>query len=143
MWKRPDCKMKVTKADLSAVEELSELNRRLIEDEHHPNPMNVQQLAQRMTRWLQDEYTCYLATEDGKAIAYCLYREDREYYYLRQLFVERAHRRKGIAAKLLDWMYQNVWADKKVRLDVLAHNEEAIEFYNAYGFQVGCLRMEK
>ena len=79
----------------------------------------------------------------GLPIAYCLFREDREYFYLRQLFVERAHRRKGIATKLLDWMYQNVWTDKKVRLDVLAHNEEAIEFYKAYGFQVGCLRMEK
>ena len=57
--------MKVRKADLSAVEELSELNRRLIEDEHHPNSMNVQQLGQRMSRWLQEEYTCYLATDGG------------------------------------------------------------------------------
>ena len=47
------------------------------------------------------------------------------------------------ATKLLDWMYQNIWTDKKVRLDVLAHNEEAIAFYKAYGFRVGCLRMEK
>ena len=118
--------MKVRKADLSAVGELSELNRRLIEDEHHPNPMNAQQLTQRMSRWLQEEYTCYLATENGITIAYCLFRDDEEHYYLRQLFVDRAHRRKGIATKLLDWMYQNVWTDKKVRLDVLALKLRAV-----------------
>jgi ribosomal protein S18 acetylase RimI-like enzyme len=135
--------MKITKADLSDVEQLAELNKRLIEDERHPNPMNVQQLAQRMAEWLQGEYTCYLATEDRSTVAYCLFRDDGKYYYMRQLFVERAYRRKGIASRLLDWMYQNVWTDKKVRLDVLSHNEEAIAFYKAYGFRVGCLRMEK
>ena len=135
--------MKVTKAGLADVEKLGELNKRLIEDERHPNPMNVQQLAQRMTEWLQDEYSCYLASEDGSTVAYCLFRNDGDYYYMRQLFVERTHRRKGLATKLLDWMYQNVWTDKKVRLDVLSHNEEAIAFYSAHGFQIGCLRMEK
>ena len=135
--------MKITRADFSHVEKLAELNKRLIEDERHPNPMNVPQLARRMDEWLRGEYTCYLATEDGFTIAYCLFRDDGEYYYMRQLFVERAHRRKGLATQLLDWMYQNVWTDKKVRLDVLSHNEEAIAFYKAYGFRVGCLRMEK
>lgn len=135
--------MKVTKADLSNVEKLAELNKRLIEDERHPNPMNVQQLARRMAAWLQGEYTCYMATEHGLTLAYCLFRDEGDYYYLRQLFVESAYRRQGIATQLLDWMYQHIWIDKKVRLDVLAHNTAAIAFYKAYGFEVGCLRMEK
>ena len=44
---------------------------------------------------------------------------------------------------MMDWMYANVWTDKPVRLDVLAHNEEAAAFYRAYGFRVAVLRMEK
>ena len=55
--------MKVTRADFSDVEKLGKMNKRLIEDERHPNSMNVQQLTQRMTDWLQGEYICYLATE--------------------------------------------------------------------------------
>jgi ribosomal protein S18 acetylase RimI-like enzyme len=135
--------MRITKAELSDVEQLAVLNKHLIEDERHPNPMNVQQLAQRMSGWLQGEYTCYLVTEDRRTVAYCLFRDDGEYYYMRQLFVERANRRRHIATRLLDWMFQNVWTDKKVRLDVLSHNEDAIAFYKAYGFRVGCLRMER
>ena len=82
--------MEVTKADHSDVEKLAELNKRLIADERHPNPMNVRQLGERMAEWLQEEYTCYLATEDGSTVAYCLFRDDGDYYYVRQLFVELA-----------------------------------------------------
>ena len=135
--------IKVRKADLTDIAELADLNKHLIEDEDHPNPMNARQLAQRLTGWLQSKYTCYLASEGGIIVAYCLYRDDGEHYYMRQLFVGRGYRRRGIATKLLDWLYKNIWTDKKVRLDVLAHNEEAIAFYKAYDFRVGCLRMEK
>ena len=62
---------------------------------------------------------------------------------MRQLFVERPYRRKGIATAFLDWMYDHIWIDKKVRVDVLSHNREAIAFYVAYVFRVGCLRTEK
>ena len=135
--------MKITKADLSNVETLTKLNIRLIEDERHPNPMDVPQLAERMAEWLQGEYGAYLVTENGLFVAYCLFRDDGDYYYLRQLFVDRTYRRKGIATRLLDWMYAHIWTDKRVRLDVLAHNTAAIAFYQAYGFEVGCLRLEK
>jgi ribosomal protein S18 acetylase RimI-like enzyme len=135
--------MRFTEATLSDVGTPAELNKRLIEDEDHPNPMNVEQLADRMSGWLQDEYSCYLPVAEGTTIAYCVFRDDGEFYYMRQLFVERTHRRQGIATKLLDWMYAHVWADKKVRLDVLAHNKEAISFYENYGFSTSCFRMEK
>ena len=105
--------------------------------------MNIDQLADRMTGWLENEYICYLAKDAEKIFAYCLYRDDGEYYYLRQFFVERQHRRKGIATQILDWMYSNISRNKKVRVDVLSHNQEAIAFYEKYSFRVGCLRMEK
>ncbi len=62
---------------------------------------------------------------------------------VRQLFVARACRRRGIATALMDWMCTNVWSGKPVRLDVFAHNEDAIAFYRGYGFRVAVLRMEK
>ena len=140
---RPREKMRIVEADLAQLEKLAEMNKRLIEDEGHSNPMNIQQLVQRMYEWLRGDYRGYLALENNTAVAYCLYRDDGEYYYLRQLYVEREWRRRGVATRFLDWMYQQVWIDKRVRLDVLSHNEGAIAFYRKYGFTIGCLSMEK
>ena len=135
--------MTINRADASDVKELAELNRQLIEDEQHPNPMTRDELAERMIRWMEEGYTCYVARSGGVSVGYCLFRDDGKHYYLRQLFVARACRRRGIATALLDWMYANVWSGKPVRLDVFAHNEEAVAFYRGYGFRVAVLRMEK
>jgi GNAT superfamily N-acetyltransferase len=105
--------MEIVRAELTDAETLAELNKRLIEDERHPDPMNIAQLTERMREWLATEYICYVAKENGHIVAYCLYRDDGGYYYMRQLYVDRAHRRKGIATRLLDWLYENVWIDKK------------------------------
>ena len=110
--------MEIVRAELTDVDRLAELNKRLIEDERHPNSMNITELAQRMQEWLATDYICYMAKENGHTVAYCLYRDDGGHYYMRQLYVDRGHRRKGIATRLLDWLYENVWTGKKVRLDV-------------------------
>ncbi len=135
--------MTVVKADASQVEELAELNRQIIDDEQHPESMTRAQLAERMASWLQDGYVGYVAHRAGATVGYCLFRDAGRHYYLRQLFIARSHRRRGLATALLDWMYANVWAGKPVRLDVFAHNERAVAFYKAYGFRVAVLRMEK
>ena len=122
---------------------LAGMNRRLIEDERDPNPMTVCELAERMEGFLSGGYTAYLARQADRVVSYVLYRDDGATYYMRHLYVERGYRRRGIASELLDWRFANVWTDKPVRLDVLAHNQNAIAFYTVYGFEVGCLRMEK
>jgi ribosomal protein S18 acetylase RimI-like enzyme len=135
--------MEIVRAEIIDVEVLAELNKHLIEDERHPNPMNIAKLTERMQEWLATDYICYVAKQNDSIVAYCLYRDDGGYYYMRQLYVDRAHRRKGIATQLLDRLYENVWTDKKVRLDVLVHNEDAVAFYKRYGFRIGVFRMEK
>ena len=135
--------MKIVPATLADIEILAQLNKRLIEDERYPNPMDVAQLAERMTGWLQAEYQGYLVIINENIAAYCLYRDDDKYYYLRHLYVDRGFRRQGIATQLLDWMYAHVWTDKRVRLDVLIHNKTAIAFYQKYGFEIRVLSMEK
>ena len=135
--------MEIVRAETTDAEALAKLNKHLIEDERHPNPMNIAELTERMQEWLATDYICYVAKQNGSIVAYCLYRDDGGYYYMRQLYVDRAHRRKGIATQLLDWLYENVWMDKTVRLDVLVHNEDAVAFYKRYGFRIGVFRMEK
>ena len=61
--------MEIVRAELTDVEILAELNRRLNEDQQHPPWMNMNQLTQRMKTWLENEYVCYLAKENGSIIA--------------------------------------------------------------------------
>ena len=56
---------------------------------------------ERMSDWLQAEYCGYLAKIDDRITAYCLYRDDGSYYYLRHLFVDRGFRRQGIAISIV------------------------------------------
>lgn len=135
--------MKISPIELTDVETLAILNKRLIVDEGFPNPMTVEQLAERMSGWLQAEYHGYLGKVGHYIAAYCLYRDDGGNYYLRHLYVDRDFRRQGLATQLLNWMFKNIWVDKKVRLDVLIHNQNAIAFYQKYGFETRVLRMEK
>ena len=77
--------MEIARAELNDAEGLAGLNQNLIEDEGHPNPMNVDQLAQRMKEWLKTDYNCYTVKQNGCIVAYCLYRDDSGYYHMRQL----------------------------------------------------------
>ncbi len=84
--------MEIVRAELTDAKVIAELNRCLIKDEQHPNSMDINQLTERMKKWLGNEYVCYLAKENGSIIAYCLYRHEGKYFYMRQLYVARKHR---------------------------------------------------
>ena len=61
--------MEIVKAKLTDADILAELNKELIEDEQHPNPMNISQLTERMREWLATDYICYMAKEKGSIVA--------------------------------------------------------------------------
>ena len=117
---------------------LAVLNKQLIEDEGHSNPMSVRELAARMGKWLQNGYFCYGIARNGRPVAYALYRDDGDYFYLRQLFTARDHRNQGLASKLLEHLKTTVFAKKTVRLEVLSGNKRALKFYQKHGFEVYC-----
>ena len=123
--------------------ELAALNKQLIEDEGHANPMDLPELAERMQTWLETEYACYALEDEGRLVAYSLWRDDGDYYYLRQLFTRRDARRNGYASALLDHLEREVYNDKPIRLEVLAGNGGAKVFYEKLGYALYCHTMSK
>ncbi len=106
--------------------------------------MSVDALVLRMSGWLQSEYTAYLALdEDGTPVGYALYRDDGDYFYLRQLFVARTQRQKGIASRFLAYLKSDPLTSKPVRLEVLSGNKAARKFYERNGYTDYCVTMEK
>ncbi len=123
--------------------EIAKLNMQLIEDEGHSNPMDLEQLRDRMSDWLDSEYSCYVIEENGRIVTYSLWRDDGEYYYLRHLFTCREHRLKGYAKTLLRQLEVEFYHDKPIRLEVLEGNDESMRFYERLGYYTYACTMQK
>ncbi|HEY5913795.1 MAG TPA: GNAT family N-acetyltransferase, partial [Verrucomicrobiae bacterium] len=102
---------------------LAELNHQLIRDEGHRNPMTVPQLEQRMQGFIEGEYRAIIFEEYGEVVAYALYREGADEIYLRQLFVVRHRRRKGIGRRAVETLRSQLWPKtKRLTVEVLVAN---------------------
>ena len=122
---------------------LAEMNQQLIRDEGHRNKMTLSELKLRMSNWLEGKYTAVVFSENNSDIGYALYRQDEEWIYLRQIFVKKAMRRKGVAIKAISWLKENCWQDfDKIRTEVLVGNVDGISFWKAVGFKDYCITME-
>src|ERR1022692_4439081 len=92
---------------------LAELNHQLIHDEGHRNKMTVPELEQRMKGWLASKYAAVIFENGGEVVPYALFCEQPEEIYLRQLFVVRDQRRKGIGAKVVKVLRSKIWPKNK------------------------------
>jgi ribosomal protein S18 acetylase RimI-like enzyme len=122
---------------------LAELNHQLIRDEGHRNKMTVPELEQRMRGWLASEYAAVIFEKGGEVVAHALYREQPGEIYLRQLFVARNRRRKGIGREAVEILRMKISpADKRLTVDVLVQNTAAIAFWRSVGYKDYYLALE-
>ena len=127
-----------TEADLS---QLAQWNRELIEDERADNPMTAGQLELRMRGWLGGDYQAVIFEEGSTPVAYALFLPDEGDINLRQFFVARAHRRRGIGREAMRLFRERcVPAGASLSLEVLVHNQSALAFWRALGMREHAIR---
>lgn len=127
---------------------LAQMNKRLIEDEGHRNPMSIPELEQRMRRWLQNDWRADLflqsnTEEDTTLVGYALYQHRKDEYtpdcpevYLRQFFIERPYRSQGLGRLAIQMLFSTRFAPRcTVVVDVLAANQRGLHFWKQVGFQ--------
>jgi predicted acetyltransferase len=124
--------------------ELAKMNRQLIADEGHRNPMTDAQLEERMRGWIKSgEYEAAVFEEGGQTTGYALWRREPEHVYLRQFFVGREWRRRGLGREAIHWLRAHAWKDaRRLRVEVLVGNTAAIEFWRAVGYRDYALTLE-
>lgn len=126
------------------LDRLAEWNAQLIEDEGHRNPMTRAELRERMAHWLAGDHVAHVFAVDGEELAYALHTEDDERVYLRHFFVAREHRRQGHGRAAMEILLHEVWPDdKRLVVDVLAHNSDAYSFWSAIGYQPRSITLER
>ena len=136
-----------TDADLTA---LTRLNRQLIEDEgHHNRAKSDAELEERMRDFLAGDYQAVLFEDAGRIVAYALYTNHSEHndtidtIYLRQFFVCRDCRRKGIGRAAIRVLKEEIWPKKKrLTVGVLWHNDVGRAFWQAVGYKAYSLDLE-
>ncbi|MEM0897342.1 MAG: GNAT family N-acetyltransferase [Verrucomicrobiota bacterium] len=117
------------------LELLAHWNGQLINDEGHWNPASQQELVRRLAEWLQQDYEAIIFSDNEQDVAYALYREGSEEVYLRQFFVRRDQRRKGLGGKAIRSLKAGVWPpNKRINVAALVGNPSAIAFWRAVGF---------
>ncbi len=122
---------------------LADMNKRLIEDEGSSNPLDREQLQARMRNWLEADWKADFLMCGEETAGYALYRfKENDYHpgikevYLRQYFVGREHRGKGLGlqgvALLKELRFKGV---ATIEIDVLEENRLGKSFWLRAGFE--------
>ena len=134
--------MKIQDATESDLTALAEMNRQLIIDEGHSNPMNISQLRARMQGWLATEYRAVIISSGDIDVGYALWREEPEFIHVRQFFIGRQYRRKGLGRRAISELIKTRWLGRNIRLEVLTGNSVGQAFWHAAGFKDYCITLE-
>jgi ribosomal protein S18 acetylase RimI-like enzyme len=134
-------------ATLDDVAVLAAMNRQLVEDEQHRNRFKPGEwFEERMRGFLTGGYQAVLFAIDGITVAYALFADHPDHpdsIYLRQIFVDRLHRKQGIGRQAMRILMEEVWPqEKRLTVDVLTGNQAARAFYQAIGFREYAVELE-
>jgi len=123
---------------------LVEWNRRLVVDERawKCTAKDLPFLRRRMRRWLAGPYRAVLFLRGGIPVAYALYRRRENGLYLRQFYVDRPFRRRGLGQEAVRLLLGRILPKgHDLSVDVLLHNKPGMGFWHSAGFKDRAMRM--
>ncbi len=134
--------LQLRKAGVSDIEILALMNSQLIEDEGSQNPMSIQQLEVRMLNWLKEHWEIDLICESERVVGYALYQfrqnpyfQEQDEVYLRQYFISREHRGKGLGLEGIRVLKESRFNKAStIVIDVLESNSRGMNFWRKAGF---------
>ena len=134
------------------VTELAMLNKRLVVDQGSRNPYTASEYEDRFRDWLRsDEWSVDIFADSGDVtLGYAVYTVQQDYYYpdqevvyLRQFYIDRPMRRRGIGAAAYELLAKERFGSREVSIDVLATNPDGQKFWNRIGFTPYFTAMKK
>jgi GNAT superfamily N-acetyltransferase len=135
-------------ADVPAV---ARMNRELIEDEGHRNPMTVADLEQRARGFLREGgWRVDLILSGGATVGFATWREEDDItepsgrrVYLRQFYICRSARGGGLGRRAFEALMAAFPADTRILLEVLSSNPGGQAFWARMGFSPYALFVER
>lgn len=134
------------------VTELATLNKRLVVDQGSRNPYTISEYEDRFRDWLRgDEWNVDIfADSEGVTLGYSVHTVQQDYYYpdqeviyLRQFYIDRPMRRRGIGTAAYELLAKERFGNREVAVDVLATNPDGQKFWAHIGFTPYFTSMKK
>jgi GNAT superfamily N-acetyltransferase len=141
----------IKRANQDDIPQLAVMNHQLIQDEGSRNPMEVEQLGERMQGWLDDGWTALLVIVGEDVAGYMLYQQrvddyflDQKEVFIRQFFIRRGMRGQGIGRQAIE-VIVGAWlpSGATLMLEVMAGNEVGLAFWERVGFEAYSVAMRR
>lgn len=126
--------MQIQECTIADVPMLAELNKQLIDDEKSDNPMSINELKNRMSEFLNTEYSAYFFIVHSQVIGYALVKNTIEPIYLRQFLIDRKYREKHYGKQAFQMLMQHLGL-KRIDIEVLPWNQIGYSFWKNCGFK--------
>lgn len=131
--------------------DIGRMNRELIDDEGHRNPMSAGELEARARGFLREGgWHIDLILSDGATAGFATWREEGDVteptgrrIYLRQFYVCRDSRGGGLGRRAFDALMARFPADTRILLEVLHSNPGGQAFWARMGFSPYALFVER
>ncbi len=134
----------------SDLDVLAAMNRALIEDQGHRNPMDVPALRRRFDRFVAEGRSIDVFERADTLVGFASHQEEEtqvapsgRQFHLHQFYIDRAHRRGGLGREAFGLLVATRWRPgARVVIDVLEANPIGRRFWESLGFVPYALTME-
>lgn len=135
--------MDIKKADNGDLTVLAMMYRQLRTDACYKSVLSLVELENKMREFITtDGWIAHLFKDNHQVIGYCLWQERSDAVYIRQFWIMRSQRRQGYGRKFFDELKLKFWNDKRLKLEVLYHNQRGESFWRALGFSPYAITLE-
>ena len=141
----------IRKADDADVPFLARMNEQLVADQGSRNPFTAKQYEHRFAEWLVTDWEVDVFEHDVQRVGYSVYRvqadeyySDQQVVYVRQFYIERQHRRRGLGTTAFSVLQEARFPEiESIALDVLATNPSGQRFWEHIGFEPYFVNMKR
>lgn len=126
--------MQIRKCTPDDIAALAIMNKQLIDDEKSDNPMNIQELEERMAGFLKTDYNAYFFIVNEAVVGYALVKCTCNPFYLRQFLIDRKYRKQHYGREAFNALIEYLAVDS-IDVEVLSWNEPGNCFWENCGFE--------
>ncbi len=135
--------MEIKKAENGDLTVLAMMYRQLRTDAYYRSILSLVELQEKMRKFItEDGWIAHLFLDDQQVIGYCLWQEKSDAIYIRQFWIMRSQRRQGYGRNFFDELKAKFWNNKRLKLEVLNHNERGESFWRSLGFSPYAVTLE-